>query len=381
MKFDSSQTRKAFLLALVSVNGIGPKTVQNILKFCQQNDVSEREFLDNKDDVWQKISLSEKTIESIKKFNKEHNFIDNLNELQTSGVGVLSFEDKAYPKLLLETDSFPPILFVKSKIEIGSQDWDEVFSKTISVVGTRNITSYGRLVIREIIPSLVSVGKTVVSGFMYGVDLLSAKQALKVGGKTIAVLGFGFDHCFPSNQSQEMEDFLEQGAVFLSEFPRGTEAKASNFVRRNRIVAGLSPATLVVEAASRSGSHITAAYANDYGRIVMAVPGPITNPFSEGTKKLINQGAVLVNDAGDILRELAESDYFFRKSDSNKRSLNETNDNAGKLLDELSFCPQLSFEQLMQNLQLSSGELNQLLFDLELQGRIIKKWGKYCLLR
>ncbi|KKQ08100.1 MAG: protecting protein DprA protein, partial [Candidatus Pacebacteria bacterium GW2011_GWF1_36_5] len=220
-------------------------------------------------------------------------------------------------------------------------------------------------------------GRVVVSGFMYGVDLAAAQIALKNGGQTIAVLGFGFDHCFPSSQKKIMQEFLERGAIFLSEFAPETLAKASNFVTRNRIVAGLSKATLVIEAAKRSGSHITANYANDYGRIVMAVPGPITNPFSEGTKVLISQGATLVNNASDVLKGIAD-DYHFQLCDSVKNEQEET-DKSKTLLEKLTFYPELTFDDLMKNNNFIESELNQLLFDLELQGKIIKKWGKYCL--
>ncbi|MBU1034109.1 DNA-processing protein DprA [Patescibacteria group bacterium] len=372
-----SINRKAFLLALTSFSGVGPKTLLKILNVCQKKGLRNSEFLANKDHIWQEMLLSEKTIDSIRRFKREHNLLDNLLSLEASGVQILTFEEKAYPQLLLATEDFPPVLFVKSQLKVGSKDWQNVFAQTISIVGTRRMTAYGQLVIRELVPPLVSAGRVVVSGFMYGVDLAAAQMALKNGGQTIAVLGFGFDHCFPSSQKKIMQEFLERGAIFLSEFIPETLAKASNFVTRNRIVAGLSKATLVIEAAERSGSHITASYANDYGRIVMAVPGPITNPFSEGTKVLISQGATLVNNASDILKEISD-DYHFQFYDSVKSEQKDT-DESKALLEKLTFYPELAFEDLMKNSNFAESELNQLLFDLELQGKIIKKWGKYCL--
>lgn len=374
-----SLERKAFLLALTSLSGVGAKTLLKILHVCQKLGLSNDEFLDNKNHIWQEILLSEKTIDSIKKFQKEHNIIDNLLWLTASGIQILTFEEKAYPELLLATEDFPPVLFVKSCVKVGSQAWRTAFTKTISVVGTRKMTAYGQLVIRELVPPLVKAGRTIASGFMYGVDLAAAQMALRSGGQTIAVLGFGFDHCFPSSQKKIMQEFFERDAIFLSEFTPETLAKASNFVTRNRIVAGLSKATLVIEAAQRSGSHITASYANNYGRIVMAVPGPITNPFSEGTKALINQGATLVNNAADILTEVAD-DYHFQLLDSTQTKAETMESDKNKiLLEKLTFYPELTFDDLMKNSNLAESELNQLLFDLELQGKIIKKWGKYCL--
>lgn len=372
--------RKAFLLALVSLAGVGSRTVFKVLDACQKKQLSRAEFWANKYHIWQEIELKEKTIESIKKFKKEHSLLDNLSQLEASGIQLTTFEEPTYPPLLSTIEDLPIILFVKSHVKIGSEAWSNIFANTISIVGTRKITGYGRLVINRLIPPLVDAHQVIVSGFMYGVDLLSAQTALNHQGQTIAVLGFGFNYCFPSSQKKIMHEFLERGAVFLTEFVPPTLARASNFVTRNRIVAGLSKATVIIEAAKHSGSHITASYANNYGRLVMAVPGPITNPFSEGTKELINQGAILVNNAQDILREIGV-DYhlsLLNSKDANKNSVSNNNENK-LLLESLSFYPELSFENLQKNTQISVDKLNQLLFDLELQGKIIKKWGKYCL--
>ena len=372
--------RRAFLLALVSLDGVGSRTVFKILDVCRKKQLSRTEFWVNRYHIWQEMKLKEKTIESIKKFKKEHNLLDNLSQLEISGIQMVTFEESAYSSLLSTIEDLPVVLFVKSHIKVASEAWFNVFANTISIVGTRKITNYGKLVINRLVPPLIDARQVVVSGFMYGVDLLSAQTALDHQGQTIAVLGFGFNHCFPSSQKKTMQEFLERGAVFLTEFVPATLARASNFVTRNRIVAGLSKATLIIEAAKHSGSHITASYANNYGRLVMAVPGPITNPFSEGTKELINQGAILVNNAQDILREIGV-DYhlsLLNSKDVNKISGSTSNENK-LLLENLSFYPELSFENLQKTTQIPVDKLNQLLFDLELQGKIIKKWGKYCL--
>lgn len=215
---------------------------------------------------------------------------------------------------------------------------------------------------------------------MYGVDLEAAKLALKNGGNTVAVLGYGTSHCFPKSQKKTMEEFYEKGAIFMSEFPPEMPPIASNFVMRNRIVAGLSPATIVIEAAARSGSHITASYANDYGRLVMAVPGPISNPFSEGTKDLISQGATLVNSGQDILSALSEDYHWSDKLGEDKRT-DKLSQEQKTLIEKFKSRPELSFEELYANSLYSRDQLNQLLFDLQLQGKISKNFGKYCLLR
>lgn len=372
--------RKAFLLALVSLDGVGSRTVFKILDVCRKRHLSRTEFWANRHHIWQEMQLKEKTIESIKKFKKEHNLLDNLSKLEASGLSLVTFEEPAYPPLLSTIEDLPVVLFVKSQVEIGSSAWKNSFAKTISIVGTRRITSYGQLVINRLVPDLIGADKVIVSGFMYGVDLIAAQTALNHQGQTIAVLGFGLNHCFPSSQKIIMQDFLERGAIFLSEFMPYTEPRAANFVTRNRIVAGLSKATIVIEAAKRSGSHITAGYANNYSRLVMAVPGPITNPFSEGTKELINQGAILINNAQDVLKEINE-DYHFSTHDleNSPKISNQKSEESKLLLESLSLYPEIGFESLQKSTNFPTDKLNQLLFDLELQGKIIKKWGKYCL--
>lgn len=377
---NAAKERKAFIVGLLSLSGIGAKTVFKILNICRKKQLAEVEFWANRYHIWQEMLLKEKTIESIKNFKKEHHLLDNLSKIENSGIQVLTFEEAAYPKLLTQIEDLPPALFVKSRIQITSQAWQHLFNRTLSVVGTRRMSAYGRLVINHLIPDLILAKQVIVSGFMYGVDLFAAQTALNHRGQTVAVLGYGLNCCFPASQRKIMQQFFEQGAIFLSEFIPEAPARAANFVTRNRIVAALSKATLIIEAASRSGSHITASYAADYGRLVLAVPGPITNPFSEGTKILINQGAILVNNAMDVLREIS-TDYHWQNQAASTSLKNQNGDNQAQqiLLENLGLYPDLSLETLQQNTQLAPDQLNQLLFELELQGKIIKKWGKYCL--
>lgn len=138
----SKLLHRAFLVALNCMSGIGAKTSLKILSFCQKYQLSENDFLGNYKNNWQELNLNEKTIESIKKFNKEHTLSDNLAEILASGLQVLTFEDKAYPELLLASEDYPTVLYIKSRLKIGERSWCEIFKKTISVVGTRKMSSY-----------------------------------------------------------------------------------------------------------------------------------------------------------------------------------------------------------------------------------------------
>jgi len=173
----------------------------------------------------------------------------------------------------------------------------------IAVVGSRGASAYGRRMAAQIAGELARCGVLVVSGMARGIDAESHWAALRAGGRTVAVLGCGIDVSYPSEHHRLQSKISEQGAV-VSEFPMGTQPEAENFPGRNRIISGMSLGTLVVEAAEKSGSLISANYAVEQGREVFAVPGPV-GAGTRGTHNLLRQGATLVESAEDILREIA----------------------------------------------------------------------------
>ncbi len=225
------------------------------------------------------------TPESIKKYCEKHTIF------------ILQPEDKAYPLLLKEISDPPVVLYVQGELVPPS-------SLHIAVVGTRRMTRYGEEVTRKFTRELVGEGCVIVSGFMYGVDACAHKTALECGGRTIGVLGFGFAYMYPEEHRELARRMLASGNCLLTEFAPWTSPVPGNFPSRNRIVSGMCKGVLVTEAASKSGSKITARCAVDQGREVFAVPGPIQSAFSEGTKELVNMGAKLVTNVGDIFDEL-----------------------------------------------------------------------------
>lgn len=210
---------------------------------------------------------------------------------------IVSLEDEAYPTLLKEISNPPLALFIKGELDLNARP-------VIAIVGTRHVTNYGREAAQYFAEKLAKAGFLVVSGFMYGVDAIVHQTVIDVGGHTAAVLGFGFDHMYPVSHKELAERMLNTGQVLISEYEPWRGVEASNFPARNRIVTGMSLGVVVIEAGSRSGSKISARLAAEQGREVFAVPGPFNSPFSEGTKELINLGAKLVNDIGDILEEI-----------------------------------------------------------------------------
>jgi DNA processing protein len=204
--------------------------------------------------------------------------------------------DEAYPQRLKEIDQPPPVLYLRGELST-EDDW------AVAIVGSRRVTPYGRQVTEEIASFLAANGVTVVSGLARGIDSLAHSAALKAGGRTLAVLGSGVDRIYPPENRSLAEQIFEHGAV-LSDYAPGTPPEASNFPPRNRIISGLSMAVVVVEAGKTSGALITAEFAAEQGREIFAVPGNILAPQSKGTNKLIQQGALPLLSADDIMQTL-----------------------------------------------------------------------------
>lgn len=224
---------------------------------------------------------------------------DQLRRLDRVGGRLVTWADEAYPDLLRHIHDPPLFLFVRGKLE------DAIGEKlpAVAVVGSRTPSSYGRRMAQVLSAGLAERGLTVVSGLARGIDAEAHRAALHAGGRTVAVLGCGIDVIYPTEHHQLMDLAARNGAV-VSEFPMGTQPEAENFPGRNRIISGLSLGTVVVEAAERSGSLITAHFAVEQGREVFAVPGPV-GVHSRGPHRLLRQGATLVETANDVLTELA----------------------------------------------------------------------------
>jgi DNA processing protein len=208
----------------------------------------------------------------------------------------LELDQPDYPQALRALPQPPPALYVQGRIELLGRPG-------IAVVGTRAYSTYGRDATVSFVVGLVRAGYTIVSGLARGIDGIAHQTALDVGGDTVGVLGTGIDVPYPPEHEGLIRTIAGHGCL-VSEFPPGTGPRKFHFPQRNRIIAGLSRGVLVVEAPEKSGATITAVCALEEGKEVFAVPGPIHNPTSVGTNRLIQQGAALVTSAADILRIL-----------------------------------------------------------------------------
>ena len=219
-----------------------------------------------------------------------------MEKLERHSVKVITCEDPLYPSRLREIYDYPPVLYVRGTLP--AQD-----EPCLAIVGTRRPTIYGRQVTEEIVGDLARSGITAVSGLARGIDSVAHRAALDAGTRTVAVFASGLDIVYPGENARLAQTIMEQGAL-VSEHPLGIKPKPENFPLRNRIMSGLSLGVLVVEAGERSGALITARQALDQNREVFAIPGSILSPASQGTNRLIQDGAKLVRDCSDILQEL-----------------------------------------------------------------------------
>lgn len=240
--------------------------------------------------------LDSRTVETLAAARVDVDPQREFERVEQAGATVLLLDHPGYPRLLQSITYPPPVLYVQGELTAAD-------GLAVAVVGTRVATSYGRQVVERIVPELARNGVTVVSGLARGIDSHAHRAALDAGGRTVAVLGCGVDVAYPPENAKLARAIAQQGAV-VSEFPLGMPPDAANFPARNRIISGLSLATLVVEAGEVSGALITAEFAVDQGRDVLAVPGSIFSARSRGAHALIQKGAKLVMDAQDVLEEL-----------------------------------------------------------------------------
>ena len=296
---------------------------------------------------------------------------------QDSNHHIITLSDETYPAQLKELADAPPILYVRG-------DPEYLLQPQLAMVGTRNPTAAGRNTAREFARHLSNAGITIVSGLASGIDGASHEGALQGLAGTIAVVAHGLDIVYPAQHQQLAQNITEHGAV-ISEMPIGTQPQPGLFPRRNRLISALALGTLVVEAAQKSGSLITARCALEQNKEIFAIPGSIHNPMARGCHQLIRQGAKLVETANDILEELclsgSQPPHYPQKSEINiqenpKDSHQALDPDHQKLLKCLAYEP-ASIDELVLSSNFSAAEIASMLLILELEGIVVSQDGRY----
>ena len=278
------QDGRLYKIALTLLPGVGPVLAKNLVAYCG----SPEAVFTQKKSTLQKIpgvgpTTAEKILDAkpLKRAEQELAFVEKQK------IQLLFYLDEGYPTRLKHCNDSPVLLYFKGKGDLNAE-------RMLSMVGTRNASAYGKKVAEMLVGELKPLNATVVSGLAYGIDITAHKAAVDNHVPTIGVLAHGLDRIYPSLHLKIAEQMLEQGGL-LTEYPSGTNPDRENFPSRNRIIAGLTDATIVVEAAEKGGALITAELAMGYNREVFAVPGRVDDVYSEGCNKLIysNQAAIL----------------------------------------------------------------------------------------
>lgn len=284
---------KRALIALSLVPGVGSGRIRQLI---QEFGSAEEVLAASEKRLAATPGIGRQVATAIARFDADAEVDEQVRRAMQTGARLISEQDARFPRLLKEIFDPPAYLWV-----LGTLEPEE---PSISIVGTRRPTDYGRRIAHDLAYELASLGFCIVSGMAYGIDAWAHRGALEAGGRTIAVLGSGLDRIYPSRHVTLARDIAEGGAV-VSEFAMGSPPDAGNFPRRNRLVSGFSAGTLVVEAYEEGGALITARLALEQNREVFAVPGSIHSKASAGANRLIQQGhAKLVQSVDDILDEL-----------------------------------------------------------------------------
>lgn len=269
--------------------------------------------------------------------------------------------DKNYPKRLAQCADAPVIFYQKGKVDLNA-------TKIISVVGTRKATDYGRERVQQLLTGLKNSGidVIVVSGLAYGIDYAAHKESVANGLQTVGVVGHGLDTLYPSTHRSFVKEMLTKNGALLSDFPSRSKIDPGNFLRRNRIIAGLSDCTIVVESAKKGGALVTADIANSYNRDVFAFPGRATDTYSVGCNALIRENkAAMITSAEDLINFMGWEQSAVPKQ---KQLFVELSTTDKKIVEQLNNNEILSISQLSKLLLISLPETSALLLELEFKG-------------
>ena len=325
------------------------------------------------DELIQVEGITHRLVSGINRHSLPDHIKKEMDLIQKKGYQVITLTDDVYPPRLREIYDPPPFLYVYGTLKKTIRN--------IAVVGARKATTYGMASARDLSMALARHDLTIVSGMARGIDTAAHHGALMAGGQTVAVLGSGLDRIYPAENTKLFHKIAENGAV-VSELPLLTEPEAYHFPARNRIISGMSLGTVVIEAARKSGSLITARLAAEQNREVFAVPGSIHSMKSSGTHSLIKQGAKLVETAHDILEELAYTidvtGHSGMKSDNAHPhpGLPDLSADESMVLERLDAYP-VHIDDLICKSALTPGKLQGVLLQLELKGMVHQSEGNY----
>ena len=357
------KSTEIYKIALSKLNGIGPiRAAQVLAKVKNINDIFESTLLQLKEQT----GIAESRLRALKREEALALAEVQLNFNQKQGIKTHFFLDSSYPRRLKQCSDAPIVIFEKGEMDLNH-------SKIVSIVGSRNHTDYGRELLKSLIASFRDKNIVVVSGLAYGVDVNAHQLCVQNNIQTIGVLGHGLDRIYPS-QHKQIALAMQGNGGLISEFMIGTKPDRENFPMRNRIVAGLADATIVIESQERGGSMITAELANDYSRDVFAFPGDVGRKTSEGCNLLIKkQKAHLISSPNDFLTFM---NWDTQQTEVQKEIAFDLEPEEAIIFSIFNENEILHADELGMKAEMTASKINVLLFQMEMKNLVEQLPGK-----
>ncbi len=365
----SNSSETVYQIALALIPQIGTKTARNLLAYTGS---AEAVFKVNKTHLLKIPGIGTITAdklvtskdEALRRAETELKFIEQHN------VQAIFYTSPEYPNLLKQTDDAPIILYRKGTIRFQNR-------KTLSIVGTRKASPYGKNICEEIIKSLYDKGHNpiIISGLAYGIDICAHRAALKYGLDTVAVFGHGLERIYPATHRETAMQILNSGAL-ITEFVSNARFERQNFLQRNRIIAGISEATLVVESGEKGGSLVTAEIANTYNREVFAIPGRIGDTSSAGCNYLIKKHKAYLAESADDIEYILGWDSTQLQKPVQQHLFIELSDNEKRIVNAIKSMDKPIIDGICKTAELTSAQVSALLLEMEFKGIIRNLPGK-----
>lgn len=357
--------QKLYEIALTLIPYIGVVNGKKLVAYCGG---AEAVFCENKNALRQISGIHENVINGIDSKEVMTRAEEEMMFIEKNGIKPLFYLDKDYPKRLQHCHDSPMMLYYKGNADLNAE-------KTVGIVGTRNITDYGRYVVEKLIEELVPDNVMIISGLAYGIDAAAHRAALKYDLATVGVLGHGMQTIYPAENRKLSTSMIEKGGI-LTEFVSGTKPDRENFPQRNRIVAGMVDCLVVIESALKGGAMITAEIANSYDREVFAMPGRVGDIYSEGCNQLIktNKANLLVN-AADI-RYVMRWDVDTKVVAKQMRLFRDFSEDEKKVMDVFAENNVVHIDDIIIGTDLSPSKIASILLSLEFDGVLTALPGK-----
>lgn len=359
------ESRKLYEIALTLIQGVGDVVGKKLVAYCGG---AEAVFCETKKALTKIPNITESIVDNIMSPNVLKRAEEEIKFVEKNEITPLFYLDSQYPKRLQHCHDSPMLLYYKGKADLNAP-------KVVGVVGTRNISDYGKYVTENVMEELSADNVLIVSGLAYGVDAAAHRAALKYDLATVGVLGHGMQTVYPAENRKLSQKMLEKGGV-LTEFISGTKPDRENFPQRNRIVAGMVDCLLVVESALKGGAMITAEIANSYDREVFAVPGRVGDIYSEGCNHLIKiNKANLLTNAADI-RYIMRWDVDTKVVAKQMRMFRDFSEDEKKIMDVFGDNRTVHLDDIIVGSELPPSKIASVLLSLEFDGILTALPGK-----